>query len=222
VVRQDCDIVASEDREPYVELLMASTKATECPDYQKGKNPRWLHLPYDAGVLEFSIHNRFRVAKGDFAEAGRDADIPLDDSSRDHLRRWLGRRYLRSAFPDAFNERLSSAKAFARFEKGELAQKVSVILFHTVEDELADDVPYPLKAIVGISDGLSAEEQDKIERTIMHGLSVTGINLIDLRLATEDEITYRDLRSYRRLDRDYRSLPDHEKVASPPAGIDAM
>ncbi|MEI6386483.1 MAG: hypothetical protein WCQ50_07600 [Spirochaetota bacterium] len=56
----------------------------------------------------------------------------------------------------------------------------------------------------------------------MNGLSVTGISLVDLRLATEDEITYRDQRSYRRLDRDYLSLPGDEQVASPPAGIDAM
>jgi len=202
--------------------LTASAIASASSDYLKGKNPRWLHLPYSGGVLEFSIHNRFRIAKDDFSEACRDIDHSLDGAAKDHLRRWVGRRYLRSAFPDAFNQRLDSSTGLAKFEKSQLAKNVSVILFCTVDDELDDDVPYPLKVLVGISDDISVEDREKLARAITNGLSVAGINLIDLRIATEDEITYRDLRSYRRLDRDYRSLPEQENVSSPPAGIDAM
>jgi hypothetical protein len=222
VINQDCDIVADEDREPYIELLVGSTVRTSRPDFQKGKNPRWLQLPYSGGVLEFSIHNRFRVAKGDFVEVRRDIDNPLDDSSKDYLRRWLGRRYLRSAFPDAFNARLNTSKTLISFEKSELAKKVSVILFATVEEELMAESVYPLKALIGISDDTSEDERDQIERRLTQALAVDGINLIDLRLATEDDITYRNLRSYRRLDLDHRSLPDQEQVELPPAGIDAM
>lgn len=56
----------------------------------------------------------------------------------------------------------------------------------------------------------------------MTGLSVSGITVVDLRLSTEDDITYRNLRRYRRLDLDFRSLPEEAGVAAPPDGIDAM
>ncbi len=222
LISQDCDIVADEQREPYLELVMGSLTAEIRPDLAQGKNPRRLHLPCLGAQLDISIHDRFRIIKEGFGEATRDADSSLDVSSRDCLRRWLGRRYLRSAFPDAFNLRLGASKTFARFGKSELAKKVSVILFETVEEELPSDKSYPLNVLVGISDDVSLTERAELEAKLTSSLSVPGIEVVDLRLATEDDISYRYLRRYRRLDLDFRSLPEDEGVTAPPEGIDAV
>ena len=87
---------------------------------------------------------------------------------------------------------------------------------------MPSDKSYPLNVLVGISDDVSINERAELEAKFMSSLSVPGIEVVDLRLATEDDISYRYLRRYRRLDLDFRSLPEDEGVTAPPEGIDAV
>jgi hypothetical protein len=49
-----------------------------------------------------------------------------------------------------------------------------------------------------------------------------GIVVEDIRISEEIDITLRELRSYKRWDKDYRSLPACSEAAGPPSGIDAV
>lgn len=107
-------------------------------------------------------------------------------------------------------------------EKSPIANDVSVILVWTSDEELAEGFDYHAKVILGIKDGLSEERKEEIERAFESALSPPGIVLDDIRLSDEDDITYRNLRTYKRLEKDYRSLPDDGMAAVPTAEVDTL
>ncbi len=57
VISQDCDIVASADKEPYIELLAGIINPTICRKFADLKSPRIIDIPLDSQymiALEFS------------------------------------------------------------------------------------------------------------------------------------------------------------------------
>lgn len=221
IISQDCDIVADLGKEPFVDMIAGNPIRKISGEYANTRNPRCLHVESVLGPLSFSIHDRFRAPKSALRGIIREEAYQFNSEQRDILRRWVGRRYLRAAFPDAFNQRLN-AGAMGKLEKSALAEDVSAILLSTTDDELAEDSDYHIKVILGIRDGLSEERMDELEIAFVAALSPAGIVVDDIRLSDEDDITYRNLRTYKRLEKDYRSLPDDGKAASQPVALDAL
>ncbi len=137
--------------------------------------------------------------------------------------RWFLKRYTRPAFPDSFNGRLElKRKEQERLAKSELSKHVSIVLFDVSTDEYPPDRPYELQIIIGVSVGTTNEMQERMERAFEAAFSVDGIEIHDIAVRDEDDITLRILRSYKRWDQDFRSYPESTDAALPPAEVDVL
>ena len=196
VVSQDCDIVHKEtEEEPFIEFIIG--KFSEDKSCKNGKNPRKLHLENNGQILEFIIHNRFFVKK-DSLVGFKVSDV-LFELSRDNkkiLKKWLGNRYTRAAFPDEFNTRLAKAKVSKLTEKG-ISSRVSHIFFEVEDRELSSEEIYQLNVMVVVDNSGDVDKND-IEDAYFEAFdNIEGIES-NLRVVTEDEITLKDLHNYKR------------------------
>lgn len=200
VVTQDCDIVHEKtEEEPYVEFIIGNfSKDKSC---KNGKNPRKLHLENEENILEFVIHNRFFVKKESLLSFEfSDVLFDLTVDNKKILKKWLGNRYTRAAFPDEFNIRLSNAKVQKITEK-EISSKVSHIFFEVNDCELSEGEDYHLNVMV-VVDINDESEKDKIEDAYFEVFDgIQGVES-NLRVVTEDEVTLKDLHNYKRWDKD--------------------
>lgn len=147
--------------------------------------------------------------------------IPTDEL--DQLRRWVSRRFLRPAFPDAFNTRIDAKKK--EIEKWEKKQAglVSIVLFAIdTEAELGADTDYGLTIILGYKNLPDRVDYSKTEKDLESALTLQGIRIDDIVSLSEIDITLKQLRTYKRWDRDYRSLPDKPGTDGPPPQIDTV
>jgi hypothetical protein len=110
VTSHDCDIVNGRlEKEPFVEVLRATVVQQKKPDNQQvwGRNPREMQFAVDDAnggtvVLSTKVHERWSVPRELLvSEAPR---CVLDDKRR-VIAEWLAKRYIRAAFPTAFDAR---------------------------------------------------------------------------------------------------------------------
>ena len=200
VITQDCDIVhQKQEEEPFVEFIIGNL--TQDKSCKNGKNPRKLHLENDEQLFEFNIHNRFFVKKVllsgfDFP----DVLYKLTNDNKKILKKWLGNRYTRAAFPDEFNKRLFNTR-ISKFIEKSISAKVSHIFFEVEDRELQNNEIYELNIMV-VVDTENNNEKEKIEDAYAEFFdAIEGINNT-LRVVTENEITLKDLRNYKRWDKD--------------------
>jgi hypothetical protein len=230
VLSQDCDLVADIGKEPFVELIGATLVGKPDPSRQNGRNPRSLDLLVAGAprtTLRFSIHDRFRVPKRALQAIRPAVDVVLADDERCTLRRWVARRYTRAAFPDALNRRLDSQrKALDRLFKSDGAKLVTAIFVATSEEELAVGMAYDLKvritAAMPVWNNSDAQRLlARFEQELSDVLSgCDGVALVEgIETMPEDDFTIGLLRVYKRLDVDYRSLPE-DADASPSDQVD--
>ena len=112
VTSHDCDVVSpSLDKEPVVEILRGRIATASKMDKQLsgGRNPRMLHLAFEAGatgaVLVCSVHDRWPIPRELLQR-----EVPqgqLADKERRLVAEWLAKRYIRAAFPTAFESSLA-------------------------------------------------------------------------------------------------------------------
>lgn len=200
VITQDCDIVHEEtDEEPFIEFIIGNfSEAKSC---KNGKSPRKLHLENNGQILEFIIHNRFFVKK-DSLVGFEFSDIlfELTPDNTKILKKWLGNRYTRAAFPDEFNARLAKAKVSKLIEKG-ISSRVSHIFFEVEDRELPSEEIYQLNVMVVVDNSDDVNKND-IEDTYFEVFdNIEGIKT-NLSVVTEDEVTLKDLQKYKRWDKD--------------------
>lgn len=200
VITQDCDIVHTPpEEEPFIEFIIGNL--SEDRSCKNGKNPRKLHLENNGQILEFIIHNRFFIKKESLASFEfSDTLFEITADNTKVLRKWLGNRYTRAAFPDEFNARLAKAKVSKLTEKG-ISSRVSHIFFEVEDRELPSEKIYQLNVMVVVNNSTDTEK-DKIEDAYFEVFdSIEGIES-NLRVVTEDEVTLKDLQNYKRWDKD--------------------
>jgi hypothetical protein len=121
VISHDCDLAASTDKEPEVELIVGRQIEKADGNFTHAKTPRVLHIEFatpDGGkFVELSATRKVRVAKSDFAGHEPRREFQLGPTEQSILQRWLGARYRRAAFPDAFEKRLNESGASTRLTK---------------------------------------------------------------------------------------------------------
>jgi hypothetical protein len=121
VVSHDCDLAASPDKEPEIELIVGRQIEKADGNFTHAKTPRVLHIefttPAGGKFVELSAIKKVRVAKNDFADNEPRREFLLGPTEQSILQRWLAARYRRAAFPDAFEKRLSKSGASARLTK---------------------------------------------------------------------------------------------------------
>lgn len=199
IITQDCDIVHERTEEPFLEFIIGNF--TDDKSCKNGKNPRKLHLENAGQILEFIIHNRFFVKKESLDKFEfSDVLFELTSDNKKILKKWLGNRYTRAAFPDEFNIRLSKSK-FPKLIEKRISSKVSHIFFEVEDRELSEEECYQLNVMI-VVDASDDIEKDNIENAYLEIFDdIKGIES-NLRVVTEDEVTLRDLHNYKRLDKD--------------------
>jgi hypothetical protein len=121
VISHDCDIAASPDKESDIELIVGRQIEKVDGNFTHAKTPRVLHIefttPEGAKLVELAAAKKTRVVKNDFADQEPRREFQLNPVGQSILQRWLGARYRRAAFPDAFDKRLDESKAGKRLSK---------------------------------------------------------------------------------------------------------
>lgn len=110
VTSHDCDVVNDRlEKEPFVEVLRTVKVAQRAPDNQQawGRNPRVMQLAIRDGstslVLSCKVHERWTLPREVLSHEAP-ARV-LDEKTRRLVAEWLAKRYIRPAFPTAFDGR---------------------------------------------------------------------------------------------------------------------
>jgi len=118
IATHDCDLAQDPEAEPAVEVIIG------CPTNKDGncthaKNARKLHVEFagDAAFWgEFEATAKASIDKVALNKFAPRTDAYLNSANHAILQMWLASRYRRSAFPDEFEQRLTS-KEFKLHEK---------------------------------------------------------------------------------------------------------
>ena len=200
--------------------------------YRYGRNPRLLHLPTvdedgPGPGLHISVQDRFRVAKETLIGVAVDRELRLEPDDARLLSRWITKRYTRPTFPDAFNIRLDAVDSrLERLFKSQEGEVVTGVFLDVADDELVDEVPCEIAVrITARTDAWENEETpvalSRFEErfsTIHDDCPGVIVADDDIQTLPEDDLTLADLRRFRRLDKDYRSLPERAGVEQPADG----
>lgn len=204
LLSQDCDIVHNEiAEEPFLEFIVCSSVENCNGNLKNGKNPRKLQLIDKDKILEFLIHDRVFVKKSKCSGLDFNCTECLDEDNIRILKKWVAKRYTRSAFPDEFNNRIYSSKKFSKIASKEISEHISHVFFDVEDVELIAGQNYHLNVLIVTE----ADEniREKIDDAYTDALDVEGVEL-QLRVVTEDEVTLSMLRTYKRWEKDSYSL----------------
>jgi len=232
VISQDCDVVQTVEVESYLEVIAAKVLEQPRADLLHGRNPRLIDIPVVAPVgryLHISVHDRFRIEKHDLAAHAPSTTITLDREVTSQLAKWIAKRYTRVAWPDAFNERMATVDdKLERLFKSDNGKVITGIwlMLDPVDEELAEDRDYRLAVWLTMSsesmmDKTEVRRGEEFEKRLQQLLkSCNGIDLCEIELRKESDVSLEDLRLFRRFDKDYRSIAASPVGALPPEGSD--
>ena len=218
LLSQDCDIVHEKlEEEPLLEFIICSSVIQNDGNLKNGKNPRRLQLIHNDLTLTFFIHDRFFIKKEicsslNFTEADR-----LEEDNIRILKKWVGHRYTRSAFPDEFNKRLASSKNFSKIASKEISEQISHIFFDVEDKELISEEIYHLNVLIVTE--ANENKKSEIEDKYFEALDVNGVE-VKIHAVSEDEVPLSMLRKYKRWEKDSYSLKG--EVAAPLDEIDSL
>jgi len=218
----DCDIVNfSIDKEPVVEVLRATARAsTSKIDKQQswGRNPRQLELATEfegrQTILSFSVHDRWFIPRQLLHKGAPDSHLP--NKERRLIAEWLAKRYIRAAFPTAFDLRWRTQLKFWQKLLSQHSDWIQGIYMRlSTFDELEDNLPYKCHFIAAVpyqqanGDGW-VEKRPEIETEIESFWGQFNPHIVceGVELLSTDEITLADIENYQRFDVDWVSFAD--------------
>jgi hypothetical protein len=226
LITQDCNIVADNHKESRVEIAFGYSPpdAENANAVANSRHPRLFLTTLSSGTrFIWDVRERITVTKialnmaiGSTPPLGR----PIDSDLRE-FRAWLGRRYSRPAFPDAFNERLRSASAtIDKAIKSDGFRSVLGVFYLIAErdEELLANDPYHLYIIFCFADNGTAsplpQTAIEIERYVRAVAACTGISLMKSDAISDARFPIQYLRSFELVDFDSRSY-GHPESALP-------
>ena len=226
VTTHDCDILnGSISKEPIVELLRARMADYGGPRRLRlsGRNPRALMLPRVSvrgheTALEMAVHDRWTIPRK-FLMDERPAGF-LEPKDRRLVAEWLAKRYIRSAFPTAFDHRWRRRSKKWRKLLAEYASWIQGVYIRlNTQRELTDDEPYRCSLLLAVPHGKAIgsnwiEIKDEIERAIGRFWSQLSpaIECVDCRVVPTNRITLADIETHQRFDADWVSFEDDSAV----------
>lgn len=233
VTSHDCDVVNDAlAKEPFVELMRAEAVVRKAADKQQigGRNPRVLQVALKAPdgtlVLTLKVHERWTIRRELLVKEppGR----LLDDKTRRLIAEWLAKRYIRAAYPTAFDSRWrpnGKLKEWTGLLEKHSASIQGVYLRLSTLDELDNSKQYRCHAIVGVPAKVRKEpdwaaKRDQLERDVTafwEQFSAAGIIFDGVDVLGTDEITLAVLDLYQRFDADWVSFADDTAVTPPAA-----
>jgi len=225
LITQDCNIVIDE-KEDRIEVMLGYIPDTgqETNDLAQGRNPRLYRTGNpETGLRVWDIRERFTISKFSFlsvlGEAVSDARL-IDTELRD-IRRWIGRRYTRPAFPDAFNARISSAdREIAKVVKSKEFGSVRGVYYLVTEndEELPAGRDYNLKIafcyVHNDSENPFPDTKTKIDQYVLAVNSCAGVKLTGVLVLSDADFPISYLDSFSLYDFAARSYAG--QAAAPP------
>ncbi len=223
----DCDIVNPYiEKEPFVEVLKASVTPASKKDKRQlgGRNPRILQFVIQRNgkpvLLSCAAYNRWAVPRSLLMSDSAEECLP--DKERRLIAEWLAKRYIRSAFPTAFDQHWrSKLKDWQRLLKEYSEWLQGVYLRLNTLAELSCGVPYKCHLILAVPHSMRAnagwaEKRLEIERVIENfwnqfkpNIEFCGVDVLGT-----DEITLADIEPYQRFDADWVSFEDDTAAPS--------
>lgn len=233
VTSHDCDVVNGRlEKEPTVEVLRASFVQQKKPDKQQvwGRNPREMQLAVDDGaggsvVLSVKVHERWSMPRELLA-----SEAPhrvLDDKARRLIAEWLAKRYIRAAFPTAFDARWrSKMKDWTGLLEDQSRWIQGIYLRLSTQTELDDTKPYKVDLIVAvpaasIKDSALAKKKPELE-TLVEAFWKQfgpGIECVGVQVIATNALTLADIEKYQRFDADWVSFADDSPATAPAADM---
>lgn len=230
VTSHDCDVVNGRlEKEPTVEVLRASVVQQKKPDKQQvwGRNPREMQVAADDGVggqvvLSVKVHERWSMPRELLA-----SEAPhrvLDDKTRRLIAEWLAKRYIRAAFPTAFDARWrSKMKDWTSLLEAQSQWVQGIYLRLSTQAELGDDKPYKVHLIVAVPAASTKGPAWAKKKPELESLVETfwkqfgpGIECVGVEVIATNALTLADIEKYQRFDADWVSFAD-DSPATPPA-----
>lgn len=208
VISHDCDITHDDiDKEPLAELIVVrEITGRPAGDRVFMRSPR---------VLEFEAHVRdeqrlFRVSAFERCFFPRTRLVGMEPAGQlqtqppDLLVAWLTNRYIRRAFPDAFNERLRPKRREIKQPLKTSGEHLHSVYLVVDDDELPPEVSYRL-VIRGtmLEVDFAVPERRLAAQRALDGLvaalaACDGIEVVDDALVSEAEITLDEVRAMKR------------------------
>lgn len=225
VISHDCDVVNfSLDKEPVIEVIRASSAVANKADkgLSAGRNPRNLQVPLaTAGeqvVLSFSVHDRWTIPRENLLNEGPRSHLP--EKERRLIAEWIAKRYIRAAFPTAFDLRWRSKKSnWEKLLKAHSEWIQGIYLSLNPSDELPDGEPYHCELIVAVPQAKRRGEvwvnkREELANAIEKFWDQfrPGILCDGAEARGTEEITLADLEDYLRFDADWVSFNDGTDV----------
>lgn len=224
----DCDIVnVSIDKEPVVEVLRMRAAADGKVDRLQswGRNPRTLQLAIEARdasvVLSCVAHDRWTIPRTLLMRESPARCLP--NKERRLVAEWLAKRYIRAAFPTAFDQRWrSKQKDWQELLKKHSEWMQGVYLRLNTLDELPMNAPYQCHLILAVPQAKRGEEawprkRSEIEEDVQKywGRFEPRIQCAGVEVLATDEITLADIEPYQRFDADWVSFEDETSTTPP-------
>lgn len=240
VIGHDCDLANDALQvEPEVEVIVGRILPKGNGNYFWAKAPRTLHVDVlqngTATVVELTATAKRLIPKQALAAFLPDATYSFPGKSLSALRSWLGVRYNRAAFPDAFVDRLSQSKVDKSLAKiiepvGNLLSAVYFDVDDGKEIDRSDGSPYNLKIVLAYPAGddpeQTADEAEKLEEAIANLFAKKhfdqasgkwhGIALKACMCISEDDLTVSKARLLTQWRLEYMTLKaDEEQPGAP-------
>jgi hypothetical protein len=132
VISHDCDLPKDPKVEPEIEIIVATRPAdANHGNFTQMKNPRRLRISYEISGeriwFELLATNKRAISKELLIGHMPDPNTALDKNARAVLRRWLGARYNRAAFPNEFEDRRKKHTSLAK-NLGQFVEPLSDLL----------------------------------------------------------------------------------------------
>jgi hypothetical protein len=228
VTSHDCDIAnGALDKEPVVEVLRAEVTGRAAPDGQQigGRNPRSLEIQeLDAGrdvVLQCRVHERWILPRELLGSEGPARH--LDRKNARLIAEWLAKRYIRAAFPTAFDTRWRrKMKEWLSILQKHSGWIQGVYLRLSTLNELEEANPYLCHLLVAVpverkKDPEWSDRREKLEREVEAFWSqfAPGIQCAGVEVVPTDRLTLADIQRYQRFDADWVSFADDTEVIPP-------
>ncbi len=221
VTSHDCDVVnVSLAKEPVIEVMRAGVSAAKKVDKQQssGRNPRTMQLAVEDGddpyVLSLSVHDRWFIPRDVLLQ--EPPARHLLDKERRLIAEWLAKRYIRAAFPTAFDLRWrAKLKDWQKLLQAHSEWIQGIYLRLSTLDELPDEKPYKCHILVAVPHAKRTgtawpKKREELEKAIdaFWTQFAPGIECAGVEPLGTDEITLADIEPYQRFDADWVSFDD--------------
>jgi len=225
VISQTCDLVNPDfDIEPFVEVLRLTPLESEpANEAIGGKNSRVLQFQIDIEGVPRSFQalpfERFFVDRQLLLEFSAVAHV--DDESRGMINAWLTKRFVRAAFPDSFDKRWKQRRK--QIEKIIKRLKRVCDIYIKIEpfSEVDDDIDYDLELYL-LMNAEDFDDPDIHREYTAHKKDLEdqfnqcpNLDLQEIELVSDAEITLREIQQLRRWDYSYLSYRDPGDHVSP-------